>query len=83
MEKYLYKLQPQSWEEKQFVNSNDTQTKEKSQCAASKILLQLRRRKLYRTGRWRTLCLCTEHLPLSVLHLVPGLGPAWCSCLTS
>ena len=41
MEKYLHMLQPQSWEEKQFVNSNDTQAKEKSQCAASKILLQL------------------------------------------
>ena len=31
MEKYLHKLQPQSWEEKQFVDSNDTQA----------ILLQL------------------------------------------
>ena len=41
MEKYLYKLQPQSWEEKGFVNSNDRQAKEKSQCAASKIFLQL------------------------------------------
>ena len=41
MEKYLYKLQPQSWEEKHFVNSNGTQAKEKSQCADSKILLQL------------------------------------------
>mgnify|MGYP001080434347 FL=1 len=30
MEKYLHKLQPQSWEEKQFVDSNDTQAKEKS-----------------------------------------------------
>ena len=39
MGKYLYKLQPQSWKEKQFVNSNDTQAKEKSQCADSKILL--------------------------------------------
>lgn len=39
MEKYLHKLQPQSWEEKQFVNSNDAQAKEKSQCANSKILL--------------------------------------------
>lgn len=39
MEKYLYKLQPQSWEEKQFANSNDTQAKEKSQCVDSKILL--------------------------------------------
>ena len=28
-------------QEKQFVNSNDTQAKEKSQCADSKILLQL------------------------------------------
>ena len=27
MEKYLHKLQPQSWEEKQFVNSNDTTSK--------------------------------------------------------
>ena len=45
MEKYLYKLQPQSWEEKQeekqFVDSNDTQAKEKSQCVDPKILLQL------------------------------------------
>ena len=41
MDKYLHKLQPQSWEEKPFVNSNDTQAKEKSQCADSKILLQL------------------------------------------
>ena len=41
MEKYLHKLQPQSWEAKPFVNSNDTQAKEKSQCADSKILLQL------------------------------------------
>ena len=41
MEKYLHKMQPQSWEEKQFVDSNDTQAKEKSQCADSKILLQL------------------------------------------
>ena len=41
MEKYLHKLQPQRWEEKPFVNSNDTQAKEKSQCADSKILLQL------------------------------------------
>lgn len=41
MEKYLHKLQPQSWEEKQFVNSNDTQAKETSQCADPKILLQL------------------------------------------
>ena len=32
MEKYLHMLQPQSWEEKQFVDSNDTQAKEKSQC---------------------------------------------------
>ena len=39
MEKYSHKLQPQNWEEKQFVDSNDTQAKEKSQCAASKILL--------------------------------------------
>lgn len=39
MEKYLHKLQPQSWEEKQFVNSNDTQAKEKRQCADSKNLL--------------------------------------------
>ena len=39
MEKYPHKLQPQSWEEKQFVNSNDTQAKEKSPCANSKILL--------------------------------------------
>ena len=39
MEKYMHKLQPQSWEEKQFVNSNDAQAKEKSQCANSKILL--------------------------------------------
>lgn len=39
MEKYLHKLQPQSWEEKQFVNSNDAQAKEKSQYANSKILL--------------------------------------------
>lgn len=41
MEKHLHKLQPQSWEEKQFVNSNDTQAKERSQCADSQILLQL------------------------------------------
>ena len=41
MEKYLHKLQPQGWEEKHFVDSNDTQAKEKSQCANSKILLQL------------------------------------------
>lgn len=41
MEKYLHMLQPQSWEEKQFVDSNDTQAKEKSQYADSKILLQL------------------------------------------
>lgn len=41
MEKYLHKLQPQSRKEKQFVNSNDIQAKEKSQCADSKILLQL------------------------------------------
>lgn len=41
MEKYLHKMQPRSWEEKQFVDSNDTQAKEKSQCANSKILLQL------------------------------------------
>ena len=41
MEKYLHMLQPQSWEEKQFVDSNDTQAKEKSPCADSKILLQL------------------------------------------
>lgn len=39
MEKYLHKLQPQSWEEKQFVNSNDTQAEEKRQCADSKNLL--------------------------------------------
>ena len=26
MEKYLHKMQPRSWEEKQFVDSNDTQT---------------------------------------------------------
>ena len=39
MEKYLHMLQPQSWEEKQCVDSNDTQAKEKSQCADSKILL--------------------------------------------
>ena len=39
MEKYLHMLQPQSWEEKQFVDSNDTQAKEKSLCADSKILL--------------------------------------------
>lgn len=39
MEKYLHKLQPHSWEENQFVNSNDTQAKEKSQCVDSKILL--------------------------------------------
>ena len=32
MEKYLHKLQPQSWEEKPFVNSNDTQAKENSHC---------------------------------------------------
>ena len=38
MEKYLHKMQPRSWEEKQFVDSNDTQAKEKSQCANSKIL---------------------------------------------
>ena len=41
MEKYSHKLQPQNWEEKQFVDSNDTQAKEKIQCADSKILLQL------------------------------------------
>lgn len=41
MEKYMHKMQPQSWEEKQFVDSNDTHAKEKSQCADSKILLQL------------------------------------------
>ena len=41
MEKCLHKRQPKSWEEKQIVNSNDTQAKEKSQCADSKILLQL------------------------------------------
>ena len=41
MEKYMHKMKPQSWEEKQFVDSNDTQAKEKSQCADSKILLQL------------------------------------------
>lgn len=41
MGKYSYKLQLKSWEEKQFVNSNDTQAKEKSQCADPKILLQL------------------------------------------
>ena len=41
MEKYLHKMQPRSWEEKQFVDSNDTHAKEKSQCADSKILLQL------------------------------------------
>lgn len=41
MEKYLHKLHLQSWEEKQFVDSNDTQAKEKSQCVDSKILLQL------------------------------------------
>lgn len=39
MKKHLHKLQPQSWEEKQFVNSNDTQAKEKSQCTDPKILL--------------------------------------------
>ena len=76
MEKYLHKMQPRSWEEKQFVDSNDTQAKEKSQCANSKILLQLWPRQLYRTGRWRTLCLCTKYLLFSVLHLVPGLGSA-------
>lgn len=41
MKKYLHKLQPQSWKEKQFVDSNDTQAKEKSQCPDSKNLLQL------------------------------------------
>lgn len=41
MEKYLHKLQPRSWEEKQFVDSNDTHAQEKSQCTDSKILLQL------------------------------------------
>ena len=41
MEKYLHKLHLQSWEEKQFADSNDTQAKERSQCADSKILLQL------------------------------------------
>lgn len=41
MEKYLHKMQPRSWEEKQFVDSNNTHAKEKSQCADSKILLQL------------------------------------------
>ncbi len=30
MKKHLQKMQPQSREEKQFVNSNDTQAKEKS-----------------------------------------------------
>ena len=39
METYLHKLHLQSWEEKQLVTSNDTQAKEKSQCANSKILL--------------------------------------------
>lgn len=39
MEKYLHKLQLKSWEEKQFVDSNDTQAKEKSQCADPKFLL--------------------------------------------
>ena len=41
MEKYLHMLQPQKKKKKQFVDSNDTQAKEKSQCADSKILLQL------------------------------------------
>ena len=41
MEKYLHKLQPQSWEEKQFVDSNDTQAKAKMPCADPKILLSL------------------------------------------
>lgn len=41
MEKHMHKMKSQSWEEKQFVDSNDTQAKEKSQCADSKILLQL------------------------------------------
>ena len=41
MEKYLHNLQPQIWDENKFVDSNDTQAKEKSQCADSKILLQL------------------------------------------
>lgn len=41
MEKYMHKMQPQSWEEKQFVDSNDAQAKEKSQCVDPKILLQL------------------------------------------
>ena len=76
MGKYSYKLQLKSWEEKQFVNSNDTQAKEKSQCADPKILLQLWRRQLPCTGWWRALCLCTEHLLFSVLHLVSGLGLA-------
>lgn len=39
MKNYLHKLQPQSWEEKQFVNSNDTRAKEKGQCTDPKILL--------------------------------------------
>ena len=83
MERYLHKLHLQSWEEKQFVDSNDTQAKEKSQCADSKILLQLWWRQLYCTGWWWALCLCTEHLLFSVLHLVPGLGSAGCSGFTS
>ena len=83
MEKYLHMLQPQSWEEKQFVDSNDTQAKEKSQCADSKILLQLWRRQLYCAGWWRSMRLCAKHLLFSVLHLVPGLGSAGCSGFTS
>lgn len=39
MGKYSYKLQPQGWEEKQFVDSDDTKAKEISQCTAQKILL--------------------------------------------
>ena len=41
MEKYLHKMQPRSWEEREFVDSNDAQSKEKGQCVDSKILLQL------------------------------------------
>ena len=83
MEKYMHKMKSQSWEEKQFVDSNDTQAKEKSQCADSKILLQLWLRQLYCAGWWWALYLCTEHLLFSVLHLVPGLGSAGCSGFTS
>ena len=39
MEKYLHKLQLQSWKETQFVYSDDTQAKEKSQCTDPKFLL--------------------------------------------